>query len=79
MFKNMACSKVWRQMSTNHTQDTYSVPSEKGNCSRLCHIGSNDTGLLSGSMLLFRYSKSNSSYDYHTEMNRDVFSHWRLT
>ena len=56
------------------TDDLITVPSERGERSILFHVASAQTGLSVGSMLLCRGSKSNKSADYHSEMNRDVFS-----
>ena len=69
VFKNMTCSKVWKDIVKDSTDDTFTVPSGKGDRSILCHIGCAETGLLEECGLLFRGSKSNKSADCHTEMN----------
>ena len=76
VFKNMTCSKVWRNILDTTTDETFKVPSGKGDRNIVSHIGSAETGLLPNCLLLFRGSKSNKSADYHTEMNWNVFSHW---
>lgn len=76
VFKNMTCSKVWQDTAEDSTKDTFNVPSGKGERSILSHVGSGETGLLEGCMLLYRGAKANKSEDYHTEMNWDVFRHW---
>ena len=76
VFKNMTCSKAWKDIRENATKDVLHVPSGRGKRSILSHIGSPDSGLVNGCMLLFRGSKSNKSADHHTEMNWDFFSIW---
>ena len=56
------------------TGDLITVPSERGELSILSHVASAQTGLSDRYMLLCRGSKSKKSADYHSEMNRDVFS-----
>ena len=70
----MNCPKVWRDTSEEKMDEAFVVPSGKGERSILCQIGSGDSRLLSGCMLLFRGMKSNKSNDYRTEMNWNVFS-----
>ena len=79
VFKNMSCSKVWKDIAGKATDECFIAPSGKGERSILPHIGCTGTGLLDNCMLLFRGSKSNKSAEYHNEMNWDVFSHWRET
>ena len=76
IFKNMACTKVWKYESGDEIDSVYKVPSGKGERSIISHVGCAETGLLDGCFLLFRGSKSNKDSDYHTEMNWEVFSHW---
>ena len=51
-------------------------PSGKGARSILCGVGSDVTGWLPDSFLIFRGSKSSKSSDYHSEINSDVFLDW---
>ena len=76
VFKNMACSKAWKDIQSGCTNGLYAVPSGRGERSIVCHVESAETGLLDNCLLMFRGSKSNKSSDYHSEMNWDVFSHW---
>ena len=76
MFKKITCSKVWKNIVEDSTNDTFTVPSGRGDRSILCHIGCAETGLLEECDLLFPGLKSNKSAHCHTEMNWDVFSHW---
>ena len=76
VFKNMTCTKVWRDSSEDKIDEVFTVPSGKGERSILSHVGCAETGLLNECMLLFRGAKSNKSSDYHTEMNWNVFSSW---
>ena len=74
VFKNMTCSKVWRDTSEEKMDGVLVVSSGKGERYTLCHVGSEETGSRSGCMLLFRGTSSNESSDYHPKMNRNVFS-----
>ena len=56
------------------TDDLIKVPSGRGERSMLSHVASAQTGLFDESMLLYRGSKSNTSTDYHSEVNRNVYS-----
>ena len=76
VFKNMTCTKIWRNTEEEEMEDIFKVPSGRGERSILSHIGCADTGLLSNCLLLFRGQKSNKDSDYHSEMNWDVFSSW---
>ena len=76
VFKNMTCTKVWKDCMGNSTDGVYNVPSGKGERSIISHIGCAETLLLDNCLLLFRDSKSNKDANYHTEMNWEVFSHW---
>jgi hypothetical protein len=71
VFKNIAHSNVWQD--NENAETLYKVPSVKGERSIVCHLGSDETGLLDGCFLMYRGSKSNKSSDYHTEMKADVF------
>ena len=74
VFKNMAQSKIWIDSEAEAVD--YRVPSGSGARTIICHLGSNETGLLEGCLLMYRGSKSRQSDDYHTEMNADVFQDW---
>lgn len=76
VFKNMTCKKAWIDTTATSDETTLKVPSGSGERSVLSHVISDETGLLSNCMLLYRGSKSNKSSDYHSEMNWDVFSNW---
>ena len=76
VFKNISCSKVWKDVRDYSTADVYKVPSGKGERSIISHIGCAETGLLDNCLLLFRGSKSNKAADYRSEMNWNVFSDW---
>lgn len=53
----------------------YKVPSGTGDRAILCHLGSEQTGLLPGALLFFHGKKAIIS-DYHTEMNSQLFTDW---
>ena len=72
--KNMSPNRIWTYANNDVTD--YKVPSGKGERSIICHLGSAETGLLDGCLLMFRGSKSSQSSDYHTEMNSEVFLDW---
>ncbi len=76
VFRNMSYSKIWKDIASSSTGNTYNVPAGKGDRSIFRHIGSAETVLLEVWLLLFRGSKSNKSSDYLTDMNWSVFSSW---
>ena len=76
VFKNMACTKIWKDIAAEAMETDYKVPAGKGDRSIVCHVGSAESGLLENCLLLFRGSKSNQSSDYHTEMNWSVLINW---
>ena len=76
VFENKTSSEVWREPANTKTEKLFAVPSGEGERSILCHVGSEDVGLLEGCMALFMGSNTSRSLDYHTEMNCNVFSHW---
>ena len=71
--QNAAPSKTWKD-GTSGTK----VKTSSGVGARciISHIGSCDTGLLDGCLLLFRGQTSKKNSDYHTEMNTAVFLDW---
>ena len=74
IFKNMSCSKVLKDFVADSIEEAYKVPAGKGYGSIVCHIGSAETGVLNNFLLIFRGSKSNNPFDYHSEMNWNSFS-----
>ena len=76
VFKNMTISKLWKFANKKTTGDLITPQSGRVERSILSHVASVQTGLLDGSMLLYRGSKSKKSADFHSEMNWNVFSDW---
>ena len=76
VIKNIACTKIWKNVAVEAMQTDYKVLAGKGDQSIVCHVVSDELGLLENCLLLFRGSKSNKSSDYHTEMNWFVFGNW---
>jgi hypothetical protein len=76
VFKNMAQGNVWQEEGG---EILYKVPSGSGDRAIVSHLGSSETGLLEGCLLLYNGAKSNQSSDYHTEMNSAVFLDWLET
>jgi hypothetical protein len=70
IFKNMTQSNVWQEEGG---EIIYKVPSGSGDRAIVSHLGSSETGLLEGCLLLYNGTKSNQSADYHTEINSAVF------
>ena len=76
VFKHMAQSKVWQTAHVASERDVdYRVPSSRRTRSIVYHLGSKETGLLEGCLLLFTGQKS-SDPDYNSEMNSEVFLKW---
>ena len=71
--ENMGSNFVCQYTEANDT--CYKVASRKGSRCIISHLGSREDGLLDGSLLIFRGEKSNSTADYHTEMDTEVFFH----
>ena len=71
VFKNIDQSKRW--LDTQSDEVNYQVPSGTGPRSLISHLGSNETGLLEGCLLLSRGRNSNKDADNHTDMNADMF------
>lgn len=74
VFKSMAQSMVWSHEDAREAN--YKVPSGSGDRCIVSHLGSAETGLLEGCLLMYRGIKANKSADYHSEMNTDVFIDW---
>jgi DDE superfamily endonuclease len=73
IFKNMAQGKVWQE---DGGEITCRVPSGSGDRAIVSHLGSAETGLFDGCLLLYNVSKSNNNADYHSEMKASVFLDW---
>ena len=67
----MSSSRIWTCANNGVTE--YKVPPGKSERNIIYHLGSAETGLLDGCLLMFRGSKSSQSSDYHTEMYTEVF------
>ena len=76
VFKNMACTKIWKVFAAERMETEYKVLAGKKDRSLVFRLGFAESGLLENCLLLFRGSKSNNSSDYHTEMKWFVFSDW---
>ena len=72
----MKTSKVWKGANKKATDDLITAPLGRVERSTPSHVASAQTGLLDGSILPYRGSKSNKFADYHSEMNQNVFSDW---
>ena len=46
VFRNVTCSRVWKDIVENSKNDTFTVPSGRSDRSILCQIGCAETGLL---------------------------------
>jgi transposase len=52
------------------------VPVGKGSIIIVCHAGSNKTGFVKDSKLIFRSKGKQVNSDYHSKMNMELFTHW---
>ncbi len=59
VFKHMTNKKVWSDKVSCSNNDYLTLPSGKGKRSIVSHIGSAESALLDGCLLLFRCSKFN--------------------
>jgi hypothetical protein len=66
---NAAQGKMWQEDG----RIMYRVPSGSGDRAIVSHLGSAETGILDGCLLLYNGSKSNNNADYHSQMNASVF------
>jgi DDE superfamily endonuclease len=71
----MSPGKAWQD---DGGEIMYKVPSGSGDRAIVSHLGSAETGLLDGCLLLYNDAKSNNNADYHSEMNASVFLDWLL-
>ena len=72
----MHCKKHWQDVTEDLTENMYNVPSGSGERSIDAHVGSSETGLLQGCLLMYRGKHAKQSDDYHKEMFWEGFSHW---
>jgi hypothetical protein len=73
VFKNMSQGKMRQE---DGGEIMYEVPSGSGYRAIVFLLGSAETGLLDGCLLLYNGAKSNNNADYHSEMNASVFLDW---
>lgn len=71
----MSSNRTWKDIQGNSTENSYAVPSSRGDREIIPHLGCSETGILEDCLLVFKGSKSNNSSDHPTEMNWDVFGH----
>jgi len=72
----MAQNRIWQPSVVKCADDVdYRVPSDSGDRSIVCHLGSAETGLLEDCLLMFT-GRKRANPDYHSEMNGSVFLHW---
>ena len=70
----MAPNRIWTY--ANNEVSDYKLPSGKGKCYIMSHLGSAETGLQDGCLMMFPGGKSQQSEDYHTKMNSAMFLDW---
>jgi hypothetical protein len=54
------------------------VPVGKASRIIVCHAGSNKTGFVKDSKLIFRSKGKQVNSDYHSEMNTELFKNWLI-
>lgn len=75
IFKNISTNWLWQPSVHDDMGVEYQVPSGSGDRSIISHLGSRQSGLLGGELLLFTCRKR-ADPDFHTEMNQEVFKNW---
>jgi transposase len=71
--QNHSLKYIWQDFNRS---GGLKVPVGKGSRIIVCHAGSNKTGFVEDSKLIFQSKDKQVNSDYHSEMNTELFTNW---